>query len=99
MKIHEYLELDPATEDISCSKCGERLCSAHENYREHTAMKRIPVSEMGPEFAPPADLLEEDPNLEMRRFFCRNCGVLFGHQVAREDEPILHDIDIDVESL
>jgi acetone carboxylase gamma subunit len=99
MQIHEYLELDPDSETISCSECGERLCDADQNYKEHSAMRTGPVTDAGPVFKPPADILNEDPGYEFRQWFCPNCAVLFDHRFALEDDRIVHDIEIDLESV
>jgi len=99
MQIHEYLELDPDAETISCSECGEELCGATENYKEYSAMRRGPVTDAGPVFKPAEDILGSDPGYEFRQWFCPNCGVLFDHRFALKDDRIIHDIEIDVEAL
>lgn len=99
MQIHKYLELDPDEETISCRECGETLCNAGENYKEYSAMRTGDVTDAGPAFEPPEEILGKDLNLEFRQFFCPNCAVMLDHEFARVDDPILHDIDIEVESL
>lgn len=99
MQIHKYLELDAETESITCSECDTTICSADQNYREHSAMRTGPVTDAGVPFVPPEDKLGEKTDLEFREFFCPSCGVLFQTEFAREDDPILHDIDIDTDSL
>lgn len=99
MQIHKYLELDPDEETISCRECGETVCNAGENYKEYSAMRTGDVTDAGPAFEPPEEILGKDLNLEFRQFFCPNCAVMFDHEFARVDDPILHDIDIEVESL
>jgi len=99
MKIHEYLELDTDAETISCSECGEQLCGADENYKQHSAMRTGPVTDAGPLFRPPEDILGTDPGYEFRQWFCPGCGVLFDHRFALETDEILHDIEIDLNSV
>lgn len=99
MQIHKYLDLDVDSGVIQCRECGEELCDGDQNYKEHSAMRTGPVTDAGPAFDDPRDILDEDPGLEFRQFFCPNCGVLFDHEFARHDEPILHDIEIDLDSL
>lgn len=99
MQIQKYLDLNEEELTISCRKCGETLCNADENYKEHSAMRTGPVTDAGPAFEPSKKLLGQDPNLEFRQFFCPSCGVLFDHEFAREDDPILHDIEVDVDSI
>lgn len=99
MQIHMYLELDVDDRTIGCTECGETLCAADQNYKEHAAMQVGPVTDAGPAFEPPEEVLGSDPGLEFRRFFCPGCGVLLAHEFAREADPILHDIEIDVDAL
>jgi len=99
MQIHKYLELDPDAETISCRECGETLCNANRNYKEYAAMRTGPVTDAGPAFEPPEEILGKDLDLEFRQFFCPNCAVLLDHSFARQDDEILHDIEIDVPSL
>lgn len=99
MQIHEYLDLDPDTETISCSECGHELCEADQNYKEHSAMRTGPVTDAGPLFHPPEAILGEDPGYEFRQWFCPDCGVQFDHRFALEGDRIIHDIEIDLDSL
>jgi acetophenone carboxylase len=99
MQIHKYLELDPEAETIACRECSSTICDAGQNYREHSAMRTGPVTEAGLPFVPPEDKLGQKTDLEFREFFCPDCGVLLQTGFAREEDPILHDIDIDVDSL
>jgi acetone carboxylase gamma subunit len=99
MQIHKCLELDPDAETISCRECGETLCNANRNYKKYAAMRTGPVTDAGPPFEPPEEILGKDLDLEFRQFFCPNCAVLLDHSFARQDDEILHDIEIDVSSL
>ena len=99
MQIHKYLELDTDALTISCRQCGTELCGADQNYREHSAMRTGPVTDAGVPFVPPEDKLGQKTDLEFREFFCPDCGVLLQTEFAQEDDPLLHDIDIDVDSL
>jgi len=99
MQIYEYLELDTETETINCSDCGEELCDADQNYKEYSAMRTGPVTDAGPLFRPAEDILGTDPGYEFRQWFCPNCGVLFDHRFALEDDRIVHDIEIEMESV
>lgn len=99
MQIHEYLELDSDAETISCSECGHELCDADRNYKEYSAMRTSPVTEAGPVFHPPGNILGTDPGYEFREWFCPDCGVLFDHRFALEGDRIVHDIEIDLEAL
>ncbi|MFB6172889.1 MAG: acetone carboxylase subunit gamma [Haloarculaceae archaeon] len=99
IEIHEYLELDPEARTISCLECGEQLCDADQNYKKHSAMRTGPVTDIGPVFTDPEEIYEEAPDVEFRQFFCPNCATLLDYEVVPEDEPILHDLDIDVDKI
>jgi acetone carboxylase gamma subunit len=99
MQIHKYLDLHPGSEKIICRECDTELCSAHENYKRYAAVHTAPIEEAGPKFYPVKEVLGYDPRMEIRRFYCPECGVLFGHEFALEDDPFLHDIDIDIDQL
>jgi acetone carboxylase gamma subunit len=99
MQIHRYLELDAAAEAISCTECGTTICNAEENYRKHSAMRTGPITEAGVPFVPPEDKIGRKTDLEFREFFCPECAVLLQTEFAKEDDPIIHDIEIDLESL
>jgi acetone carboxylase gamma subunit len=99
MQILKYLELDESEHTISCRECGETLCDADENYKKYSAQRTGPVTDAGPAFEPPEKILGADVDIEFRQYFCPNCAVLFDHQFARGDDPIIHDIEIDLDSL
>lgn len=99
MEIHEYLDLDADANVISCRKCNYELCDADQNFKRYCAMETSPVAEIGPAFDAPADILGEDHQVEFRQFYCPNCAVLMDHEIAREGDEILHDLEIDLEAL
>jgi len=99
MQIHEYLELDVGSNTISCMECSEPICDGDQNYKRHVALKRLDVHDLGPAFSPAKEILGVESGLELRRYACPNCGILLDHTVAKEQDDIIHDIDIDVEKL
>lgn len=99
ISIHEYLQLDVDSRTILCSECGEQLCEATQNYKEHSAMRTGPVTDAGPVFTAPKEIYDDPPAVEFRQFFCPNCATLFDYEVVPEDEPILHDVELDVDKL
>lgn len=99
MEIHEYLDLDPETESISCNDCGHQICSVDENYKRHCAMETVPLSDVGPEFESPSKLLGARHDIEFRRFYCPSCAVLIDHEIAQAEDAILRDIEIDPSTL
>lgn len=99
MEINEYLELDPEAERIACGECGEDLCDARDNYKEHTALRTGPLTDAGPVFDAPEEIYEDPPDIEFRQFFCPNCATLFDYEIALKNDPILHDVEIDLDKL
>jgi len=99
MQIHEYLELDVESNTIICRKCDEAICDGDENYKRHVALKQLDVQDLGPAFSPAEEILGVESGLELRRYACPNCGILLDHMVAKQDDDIIHDIEIDVEKL
>jgi len=97
MHIHQYLKLNE-DDTISCTECGEVLCSVENNYKKFAAINRTDVGNLGPAFSPPEEIIGYDPEIELRQYFCPNCGILLDHQVAKTDDPIIHDIEIDLDS-
>lgn len=97
--VHAYLRLDADEDTIACTECDEVLCGAAENYKEHVAVRTGPVTDAGPVFTAPEEIYEEPPSIEFRQFFCPNCATLFDYEVVPESEPVLHDVELDVEAL
>jgi acetone carboxylase gamma subunit len=99
MKISEYIELDIDARTVSCTECGEVICDASENYKEHTALYERPIDEANTAFLPPTEVLPGASDIDLRQFCCPNCATLLDTQVAPSDAEILHDIDLDVDRL
>lgn len=99
MEIHEYLNLDLENESISCNYCGHHLCDVDENYKRYCAMEAVPLTEIGPGFESPSELLGADHDIEFRRFYCPSCAVLIEHEIARAEDPILWDIELDLSTI
>jgi acetone carboxylase gamma subunit len=99
MQIHPYLTLDPDSEMISCRECETELCHGSENFKEYSVVHTGPPQELNQTIEPPENVLGEDPGVEYRQFFCPDCGTQLSVTFALEDDPILHDIDIDLESV
>jgi acetone carboxylase gamma subunit len=96
MIIHKCLEIDQSSDVICCRECGKELCDTDENYKRHTVMQVDSVEDAGPLFEPPSDVIGGDVDFEFRQFFCPNCAVLFDYEFAQADDPVLHDIQLDI---
>ena len=99
MKISEYIELNVDARTISCTECGEQICHASENYKEHAVLYERPIGDANPAFLPPTEVLEGARDIDLRQFCCPNCATLLDSEVAQSDAEILHDIDLDVDRL
>ena len=97
-RIHIYLNLNTDDGSIECRECGQRMCDADENYKDHCGVICRPVTEAGPMFEQP-DYIEDVESIEFRQFICLDCGVLFDFEIAPEDQPFLHDIEVDLEGV
>jgi acetone carboxylase gamma subunit len=97
-RIHTYLELNTDNGSIECRECGERICDADENYKEHCGVNRRPVTEAGEMFEQP-DYIEDADSIEFRQFVCQGCGVLFDFEISLEEQAFLHDIEIDLDNV
>lgn len=83
---------------IDCRECGHQICNAVQNYKEHCGANRRPVTEAGPMSEQP-NYIEDADSIEFRQFVCQGCGVLFDFEIAPEDQPFLHDIGVDPDSV
>lgn len=97
-QIHTYLTVNTGTESIECRECGHELCDVGENYKDHCGVIRRPVTEAGEMFEQP-DYIQDAESIEFRQFVCQECGILFDFEISPEDQPFLHDIEVDLDSL
>jgi acetone carboxylase gamma subunit len=99
MQIHPYLDLDEQAETIVCRKCQNEFCRGNENYKEYAVMRTGPVEELYPVYEPPDEILGRETDLEFRQFYCPGCGRLLDTEFALEDDPLIHDIEIDMSAV
>jgi acetone carboxylase gamma subunit len=57
-------------------------------WQEQAAIARFPVQRIGPEVNPHH---VNGARFELRELYCPGCATLLGAEVARPDDPILHD--------
>jgi acetone carboxylase gamma subunit len=46
----------------------------------------------------PSEEVLENHEVEFRQFFCPECAVLVSYEMCLADEPLLDDIDVDLET-
>jgi acetone carboxylase gamma subunit len=95
-QITEYLSLVRSGGELwlGCSRCGEVLAPAKDNYKLHC--RRI---DRRVEFA---NMLIGDPHrfvdsvAEFRQFCCPACGGVIENEICCATDPVLSDIQLDV---
>lgn len=92
IRIHESLILERGTGKtgkIKCVKCGNILCDASTNYKEHVPYIDRDPGEMGHLFV--------DRNwMVYREYYCPHCATLLEVDPTPPGEPHLWDIQIGI---
>lgn len=76
-----------------CTDCGHIYCPAGQ-CPKHSALMRVGyLSDLS---HPTAEMARHDPpRFFHRQFYCPGCALMFTTEMAREDDPILQDIEYD----
>jgi N-methylhydantoinase B len=84
-----------------CRHCGEVLCEAERNYKEHSARIDTQLSEIDPEaFGHVEDrVFDLDEPVVYRMYACPSCGTTFENELTVESAPPIWDIAIDVSTI
>ena len=69
---------------IQCTKSGFVLCPIDQNWKDHCALSRAPLSDAGPRRS-------NSGRFEMRLFMCPKTAQLLDVEVALPDDPPLYD--------
>ncbi len=75
-----------------CSKCAADLGPMTDNYKDHALREDNDIRHSNPNVGDYKRYIDERP--VFRQFFCPGCGTLLENEVARENDPPLHDIEI-----
>jgi acetone carboxylase gamma subunit len=75
-----------------CAGCATDLGAARGNYKLGCARRDAPIETTNPIVGDPARYIDVKP--VFRQFFCPGCARLIENEVALEDEPVLHDIEL-----
>jgi N-methylhydantoinase B len=81
--ISEYLQMAP-TGAAQCTWCGDELSGSGAGWKDHAAVRRSPIARVYGNHV-------DDDSLTLREFCCPACGTLLDCEVARPDDPPLHD--------
>src|SRR3989442_14809641 len=78
----------------ACAKCAADLGPVRDNYKDHCGRRESDVSAANPNIGDYRRYIDDRP--VFRQFFCPECGALVENEIARADDPILRDIDLDI---
>lgn len=100
-RITEYLEIDLADRTWQCTRCGEAIGPADENYkhgclvreRDPEAVHQPIIEDAEYSFAPDSDWVR------IVEFYCPGCGTMVENEYLPPGHPITHDTELDVEAL
>src|SRR5437899_3069822 len=95
--ITEYLDLveRDGSHWLACSRCGQPLGLARENYKLHCHRIDRPIQAANTLIGEPQRFIDEE--VEFRQFCCPACGGLVENEVCRAQDPVLGDIALEME--
>ncbi|MCP4682873.1 MAG: hypothetical protein GY864_11115, partial [Desulfobacterales bacterium] len=74
-------------------ECGHVYCSSGQNPNEYALIRVGYIIEMS---HPTGEMARRDPpRFFLRQFYCPECALMLHTEVARADDPIMHDIEYD----
>jgi N-methylhydantoinase B len=76
----------------ACVKCGADLGPIGDNYKEHCVMEEREITAANPNIGDWKRYIDDKP--VFRQFTCPGCGALVENEVARADDPVLRDIEL-----
>jgi len=85
---------DAAGRFLACAACGSEVGSVRDGYKADCLREDHPVSRANPLVGAPERFID-DP-VVFRQFFCPGCGRLIETEVAAQDDPPLHDVQLDL---
>jgi N-methylhydantoinase B len=81
-RLGEYLQ--QADDGTQCTWCGHVLAPVDADWKERAALSRVPTADAGP-------YRDETGEFVLIRACCPDCGTLLDTDLARGDDPPLHD--------
>jgi N-methylhydantoinase B len=93
--VTEYLDLveRDGTRWLACSRCGQPLGPARDNYKLHCHRVDRPIQAASPLIGDPQRFI--DDAVEFRQFCCPACGGLIENEVSRAQDPVLWDVALE----
>jgi N-methylhydantoinase B len=81
---------------IACAHCRADLGLAQGNYKDACVRRDADIRAANPNIGDYRRYIDDRP--VFRQFFCPGCGALIENEVARESDPVLQDIELDLPS-
>jgi len=79
---------------LCCAKCAAGLGPLRDNYKDHCVRLESDASAANPNIGDYRRYIDDRP--VFRQFFCPGCGALVENEVARAEDPVLRDIELDM---
>jgi N-methylhydantoinase B len=78
----------------SCAKCAADLGPVRDNYKDRCVQRESDISAANPNIGDYRRYIDDRP--VFRQFFCPGCGALIENEIARADDAVLRDIELDM---
>ena len=95
VRLNESLFYDLRDGATVRCRCGHQLGPAGVHYKHLAAMAVFPVQRIGPDVNPHR---WNGDRFELREFYCPACATLLELEIARPDDPLLADVELDLDS-
>ena len=98
--VTDTLDAGRATDGslVLCSRySGAPLCAIEDNYKDACTRLALPVQEASPLGEDPSQFI--DATIEFRLYLCPQTGGIIETEVARAEDPPLHELQLDAESV
>lgn len=100
LRFTEYLDLDVDEERWYCHRCGHRIASAHDNYKEGCLVYNRDPREIHRPVVKGDFSFSPDPAwVRIVEFYCPSCGTQIETEYLPPGHPITHDIEVDIARL
>jgi len=77
---------------VACSHCAADLGPPRSDPCSCCARRDSAITEANPNIGDYRRYIDDRP--VFRQFFCPGCGALIENEVARDSDPVLHDIEL-----
>jgi acetone carboxylase gamma subunit len=92
-KVNEYVTIEHSSGQlvVKCAKCGQKLCSGNQQWKDHVPRIESPLSKAGPRRSSSGKFV-------LREYVCPRCAVVLDVEVTQPEDPPLYD-NVKVETL